>query len=139
ILVAVALAAVACPPKRKIPPCDPSTKAQVFFGLYSIYQRSDQVGDHAALPGWAPGPLKEAARALVCDPDNDRRPGRKRYAAMKLASALVILQRDHADAATIGEFDAALEVLGAHPLAGKLLAVSATSFKELQDQAGLLL
>src|SRR5204863_5339811 len=58
---------------------------------------------------------------------------------MKLASALVILEREHADPATIGEFDAALEVLGAHPLAGKLLAVPATSFKELQDQAGLLL
>jgi len=138
------VSAAGCVPRSPPPivgaPCNhPSTSEEVFVGLYSIYYRAAQVPSRGEHLGWPPAPLVTAARYLQCDRDEGRKRYRVRYAAIKLATGLVKLQRyfPH-DRRAIDEFKGALAQLRIPDELAEDLAKSPpeTPSGGLEDKAG---
>ena len=120
------------------PRCDPpSTKEEVFVGLYSIYYREKHPTGRGP-EGWPAAPLQTAARYLRCDPDQQRQRYRVRYAAIKLAAGLVIARRRFApDRNLIDEFRGALDTLGIPELLPEEMDVPAAETpQQLEDKGG---
>src|SRR5262245_45986117 len=110
VVLLVLVLSSACPhPSPPELPCK-STPGQVFLGLYSIFYRGNEVAN-GQVAGWPPVSLSQAAEYLLCDPDRSRQPGRIRYAAMKLAAAEVLLEREKRDPHLLEEFKRTLRAL----------------------------
>lgn len=141
VLLAFALVAPGCflfKPPPKPAPCEvASTKREVFLGLYSIFYRVTAAVSGVDPPGWAPAPLAEAKRWLQCDPDDSRRPGRIRYAVVKLAAGIVAVGKLSPD---VQELERALhDLIGKTTLLKQLARWGAFDLPTLEDIAGAII
>jgi hypothetical protein len=118
----------------------PSSPRQTFLALYSIFYRVTAAVSGHPVPGWKPASLDRATAWLRCDPDDARRPGRIRYAAVKLAAGIVVLQRTSHASQDIAALEKALRDLIGKPAATtllhRLLGGHGTDLPLLEDQAG---
>ncbi len=146
-IVALALSVSGCFLFVKKPPpvtsdcATASTPSQTFLALYSIFYRVHvAVIGASPSPSWPAAPLGQAVEWLRCDPDAIRRPGRIRYATVKLAAGIVLLQRSVVPAAVVAPFKAALvQLVGSTHLVPKLGDSLATTLPGLEDDGAKII
>jgi hypothetical protein len=118
----------------------PSTEREVFLAQYAIlyHVRAALSGD--PVPGQPPPLLPQATEWLRCDPDAARRPARLRYAAVKLAAAIVLLGRSPSTAAALNPLLLQLrQLIGPNDLVDRLSHSNAADLAQLEDDAGTII
>jgi len=143
VLLAVALV-LTCgcrhPPPKPARCAHPSTKSELFLGLYSVFVHVATAVSGYPGRDWAPADLTEATQWLNCDADAASRAGRIRYAVTKLAAGIVVLQRTGKAPLQVARLQQALGALiGETTLLSKLARTAAADLPTLEGEAGQII
>ncbi len=150
VLLAATLLTSGCfllKPHPPTPPTPPSgcsgfsTPQQTFLALYSIFGWVEATV-HSGSPAWHVATLKQSTDWLLCDPDVNRKNGRIRYAVVRLAAGIVVMNREHLSPAMVADFQLQMNRLvgGPNSLVPTLsLVAGATTLSALEDVAGIII